>query len=161
MTGLGEAVDRYYTACIPFYREFLGNHWHTGYYAPSGPIGPHDQLRMELTLLKAFDEDREIITAQAENLRLQAEFTPVPCGLDLALVQFRAQWEPSVAEQQADLQAASASNKAHRPHEQGFVDATANGIRHKAKIASFVELTGSRIHGPKIKRGGFKPWSKD
>jgi SAM-dependent methyltransferase len=43
-------VDRYYTQCIPFYREFLGNHWHTGYYAPSGPIGPEDQLRMELRI---------------------------------------------------------------------------------------------------------------
>lgn len=45
-----EAVDRYYTLCIPFYREFLGDHWHTGYYAPRGPIGPQDQLRMELRI---------------------------------------------------------------------------------------------------------------
>jgi tocopherol O-methyltransferase len=43
-----EIIDRYYTLCIPFYREFLGNHWHTGYYLPEGPIGPRDQLRMEL-----------------------------------------------------------------------------------------------------------------
>src|SRR3954467_4677459 len=42
-----ELVDRYYTLCIPFYREFLGNHWHTGYYLPEGPVGPEDQLRME------------------------------------------------------------------------------------------------------------------
>lgn len=40
-------VDRYYTLCIPFYREFLGSHWHTGYYLPDGPIGPADPLRME------------------------------------------------------------------------------------------------------------------
>ena len=40
-------VDEYYTRCIPFYREFLGNHWHTGYYNSDGPIGPQDQLRME------------------------------------------------------------------------------------------------------------------
>jgi vanillate O-demethylase monooxygenase subunit len=39
---------------------------------------PEVTEHMERTLLKAFDEDREIITAQAENLRLQAEFTPVP-----------------------------------------------------------------------------------
>jgi ubiquinone/menaquinone biosynthesis C-methylase UbiE len=40
-------VDEYYTRCIPFYREFLGNHWHTGYYNFDGPMGPQDQLRME------------------------------------------------------------------------------------------------------------------
>jgi ubiquinone/menaquinone biosynthesis C-methylase UbiE len=40
-------VDEYYTRCIPFYREFLGNHWHTGYYRFDEPIGPQDQLRME------------------------------------------------------------------------------------------------------------------
>jgi len=27
-----ELVNRYYTLCIPFYREFLGEHWHTGFY---------------------------------------------------------------------------------------------------------------------------------
>jgi cyclopropane fatty-acyl-phospholipid synthase-like methyltransferase len=46
-------VDRYYTLCIPFYREFLGDHWHTGYYPPHGPIGPADQLRMELRIAEA------------------------------------------------------------------------------------------------------------
>jgi ubiquinone/menaquinone biosynthesis C-methylase UbiE len=45
-----EVVDRYYTLCIPFYREFLGAHWHTGYYGREGPIGPEDQLRMELRI---------------------------------------------------------------------------------------------------------------
>lgn len=40
-------VDEYYTRCIPFYREFLGNHWHTGYYRFDEPVGPQDQLRME------------------------------------------------------------------------------------------------------------------
>ncbi|HXS89058.1 MAG TPA: methyltransferase domain-containing protein, partial [Steroidobacteraceae bacterium] len=40
-------VDEYYTRCIPFYREFLGNHWHTGYYRVDEPVGPEDQLRME------------------------------------------------------------------------------------------------------------------
>ena len=42
-----ELVDRYYGLCIPFYREFLGDHWHTGFYSAQGPIGPGDQLRME------------------------------------------------------------------------------------------------------------------
>jgi ubiquinone/menaquinone biosynthesis C-methylase UbiE len=42
-----ELVDLYYTLCIPFYREFLGEHWHTGFYDPVGPIGTGDQLRME------------------------------------------------------------------------------------------------------------------
>lgn len=42
-----DLVNRYYTLCIPFYREFLGEHWHTGYYSAEGSIGPADQLRME------------------------------------------------------------------------------------------------------------------
>jgi tocopherol O-methyltransferase len=50
-----ELIDRYYTLCIPFYREFLGNHWHTGFYSPDGPIGPHDQLRMEEVIADSAD----------------------------------------------------------------------------------------------------------
>src|SRR5207249_8792532 len=50
-----ELVDRYYTLCIPFYREFLGNHWHTGYYLPDGSIGPQDQLRMERRIAESAD----------------------------------------------------------------------------------------------------------
>jgi tocopherol O-methyltransferase len=42
-----ELVNSYYTQCIPFYREFLGDHWHTGFYLPGGGAGPQDQLRME------------------------------------------------------------------------------------------------------------------
>lgn len=45
-------VDDYYTLCIPFYREFLGHHWHTGWYLPDGPTGPADPLRMELRLMQ-------------------------------------------------------------------------------------------------------------
>ena len=48
-----ELVDRYYTLCIPFYREFLGDHWHTGFYPEQGPIGPADQLRMELLVARS------------------------------------------------------------------------------------------------------------
>jgi cyclopropane fatty-acyl-phospholipid synthase-like methyltransferase len=48
-----ELVDRYYTLCIPFYREFLGDHWHTGLYPAQGPIGPADQLRMELLVARS------------------------------------------------------------------------------------------------------------
>jgi tocopherol O-methyltransferase len=48
-------IDRYYTLCIPFYREFLGNHWHTGFYLPHGPLGPHDQLRMEVRIAESAD----------------------------------------------------------------------------------------------------------
>jgi SAM-dependent methyltransferase len=40
-------VNVYYTLCIPFYREFLGDHWHTGFHVPGTAIGPQDQLRME------------------------------------------------------------------------------------------------------------------
>lgn len=43
-------VNDYYTQCIPFYREFLGDHWHTGFYLPDREIGPQDQLRMELVV---------------------------------------------------------------------------------------------------------------
>lgn len=47
-TRTSAVVDQYYTLCIPFYREFLGNHWHTGFYHfDAQPIGPQDQLRME------------------------------------------------------------------------------------------------------------------
>lgn len=42
-----ELVNSYYGLCIPFYREFLGDHWHTGFYEAEGSIGPHDQLQME------------------------------------------------------------------------------------------------------------------
>ena len=41
-------INEYYTRCIPIYQEFLGSHWHTGYYGfDDKPIGPQDQLRME------------------------------------------------------------------------------------------------------------------
>jgi ubiquinone/menaquinone biosynthesis C-methylase UbiE len=46
-TRTPDVVNAYYTLCIPFYIEFLGAHWHTGFYAPQGPIGPADQLAME------------------------------------------------------------------------------------------------------------------
>lgn len=48
-----ELVDRYYTLCIPFYREFLGDHWHTGLHSEDGPISPADQLRMELLVARS------------------------------------------------------------------------------------------------------------
>ena len=48
-----ELVDRYYTLCIPFYREFLGDHWHTGFYPEQGAIGPGDPLRMELLVARS------------------------------------------------------------------------------------------------------------
>ena len=47
-TCTAAVVNEYYTRCIPFYLEFLGNHWHTGYYLfGDRPIGPQDQRRME------------------------------------------------------------------------------------------------------------------
>ncbi len=54
-TRTPQVVDAYYTLCIPFYREFLGHHWHTGYYAARGPIGPEDQRRMELRIAASAD----------------------------------------------------------------------------------------------------------
>jgi ubiquinone/menaquinone biosynthesis C-methylase UbiE len=64
-----EVVDRYYTLCIPFYREFLGDHWHTGHYASEGPIGPEDQLRMELRI------------AQSAGVGPGCEVLDVGCGI--------------------------------------------------------------------------------
>ena len=80
---------------------------------------------------------------------------------ELALVQFRAQWAPNETAQRTALEGVRAQNKGRLPHSQDFVDKTAPDSRHKAKVAGFVEVTSSRIHGKKIKRGGFKPWSKD
>ncbi len=41
------------------------------------------------SVLRAFEEDRQIITAQARSLSASPGFEPVPCALDSALVQFR------------------------------------------------------------------------
>jgi len=41
-------VDAYYSACIPVFREFLGSHWHTGFYrGDRDALDAGDQLRME------------------------------------------------------------------------------------------------------------------
>lgn len=43
----GELVDEYYRRCIPVYLDFIGVHWHTGWYLDDGrDIGPVDQVRM-------------------------------------------------------------------------------------------------------------------
>jgi vanillate O-demethylase monooxygenase subunit len=42
------------------------------------------------SVVRAFEEDRAIIKAQAENLRAHPQFQPVGCALDTALGQFRA-----------------------------------------------------------------------
>lgn len=57
-TRTAEVVNAYYTLCIPFYREFLGAHWHTGFYAPTGPISPADQLRMEALIASSAGIER-------------------------------------------------------------------------------------------------------
>jgi cyclopropane fatty-acyl-phospholipid synthase-like methyltransferase len=62
-------VNSYYTLCIPFYREFLGDHWHTGYYSPEGAIGPADQLRMEQ------------VVASSAGLTQGCEVLDVGCGV--------------------------------------------------------------------------------
>lgn len=64
-----ELVNDYYGLCIPFYREFLGDHWHTGWYDEHGSIGPRDQLRMEL------------LVAQSAGLRPDSEVLDVGCGV--------------------------------------------------------------------------------
>jgi ubiquinone/menaquinone biosynthesis C-methylase UbiE len=64
-----ELVNEYYALCIPFYREFLGDHWHTGWYDEQGSIGPRDQLRMEL------------LVAQSAGLQRDSEVLDVGCGV--------------------------------------------------------------------------------
>lgn len=40
-------IDEYYRRCIPLYLQFLGIHWHTGFYLDSGVgVSPADQVRM-------------------------------------------------------------------------------------------------------------------
>lgn len=42
-----ELVDEYYRRCIPIYMDFIGVHWHTGFYLDDGAdVSPEDQLRM-------------------------------------------------------------------------------------------------------------------
>jgi vanillate O-demethylase monooxygenase subunit len=53
--------------------------------------------RLYRSIVTAFEEDRAIITAQAQSLRADPSFTPVPCGLDVALIQYRALVEQRLA----------------------------------------------------------------
>ncbi len=42
-----ELIDEYYRRCIPIYLEFLGIHWHTGFYREEDKgVSPRDQERM-------------------------------------------------------------------------------------------------------------------
>ncbi|MBW6493248.1 MAG: class I SAM-dependent methyltransferase [Burkholderiaceae bacterium] len=65
----GELVNRYFTLCIPFYREFLGDHWHTGFYSGGGQFGPAGQLRMER------------VVAQSAGLHPGCEVLEIGCGV--------------------------------------------------------------------------------
>ena len=92
-----ELVNLYYTLCIPFYREFLGEHWHTGFYPSHGPIGPQDQLRMErlVAASAAVDADSTVLDvgcgvggpachlARVTGARIRG-LTPNPAQLELA-----------------------------------------------------------------------------
>jgi ubiquinone/menaquinone biosynthesis C-methylase UbiE len=64
-----ELVNSYYALCIPFYREFLGDHWHTGFYDSEGAIGPRDQLRMEA------------LVAQSAGIASDSHVLDVGCGV--------------------------------------------------------------------------------
>jgi ubiquinone/menaquinone biosynthesis C-methylase UbiE len=40
-------IDEYYRRCIPLYLDFLGIHWHTGFYRDGNTkVSPQDQVRM-------------------------------------------------------------------------------------------------------------------
>ena len=68
------------------------------------------------SVVRAFDEDRDIITAQQKSLALDPNFKMVPFGIDAALNQFR--WvvsrrlEEEAAQEAARMAATTASNKA-------------------------------------------------
>jgi cyclopropane fatty-acyl-phospholipid synthase-like methyltransferase len=64
-----EIVNGYYTLCIPFFREFLGDHWHTGFYDADKPAGPQDQLRMEQ------------VVAESAGVRAGQAVLDVGCGV--------------------------------------------------------------------------------
>lgn len=69
-TRTPELVNEYYSRCIPIYQEFLGNHWHTGFYGfDDKPIGPHDQLRMERRI------------AESAGITLESRVLDVGCGV--------------------------------------------------------------------------------
>jgi len=42
-----ELIDEYYRRCVPLYLDFLGIHWHTGFYRDgNAKAAPEDQVRM-------------------------------------------------------------------------------------------------------------------
>jgi tocopherol O-methyltransferase len=59
-TRSAAVVNEYYTRCIPYYRDLLGDHWHTGHYrADDRPVGLEDQLRMERVIASSAGVDRD------------------------------------------------------------------------------------------------------
>lgn len=68
---------------------------------------PEVSERLFDSVLAAFEEDRAIITAQQQNLRLNPGFVPLPCGLDLALLKFR-----QMIEERLELQRQKAGSAA-------------------------------------------------
>ena len=52
-------VDEYYRRCIPVYRDFLGNHWHTGFYRDDDTqVSTRDQVRMVDHIASSIDISR-------------------------------------------------------------------------------------------------------
>ncbi len=63
-------VDEYYRRCIPLYLDFIGIHWHTGFYLDDGqPASPNDQTRMIR------------VTTDSINLSAQDHVLDVGCGI--------------------------------------------------------------------------------
>ncbi len=63
-------IDEYYSRCIPIYLEFIGIHWHTGYYLDDKlDVTPGDQTRM--------------IRVVADSIKLKAQdhVLDVGCGI--------------------------------------------------------------------------------
>ena len=92
-------IDEYYRRCIPLYLDFLGIHWHTGFYLPEETaVSARDQVRMIdhiATLIGIGRDDRVLdvgcgIGAALCHLKLSrgcevVGLTPVAEQRDLAL----------------------------------------------------------------------------
>ena len=91
-----EIVDEYYRRCIPIYRDFLGSHWHTGYYRDIDQgVSARDQVRMIDYI------------AELAQLRPGNRILDVGCGIGAALCHLNQTWQceaiglTPVSEQQA------------------------------------------------------------
>jgi len=74
-------IDEYYRRCIPLYLDFLGTHWHTGFYLEENDgISPQDQIRMIDHIAYSID------------LRENDRVLDVGCGIGATLTHLNQHW---------------------------------------------------------------------